>query len=251
VNKTFSHGEWVWATFEHVANDPDCTPGGDEPIANTSPSGAPWAFFNPKTVPASVMASRMCNVQSSPPQCNGNPKQGSGWVPVNVCRTISAAAGGAIPANCTVSTTPNVAGNITCLNATIMPQRSGPWRNYKLVGSVWVQGGMGFMTDFRVVGFQTPLPNYVNATPVGIPYLANTTMETWFQHSSSGYRQAGAVTGTGGADAGCFLCHNLPSEFGHGKQMDLSHFPGKLPSNKLMALRTTLVRADSSAPAPK
>jgi hypothetical protein len=252
VNKTFYHGEWIWATFEHVANDPDCMPGGDEPIASASPTGAAWSFFNPQTVPPGVMTSKMCNVKSSPPQCNSNPKSGTGWIPINVCRTISAAAGGASPTNCAVTAgKANVAGNISCLNATIMPQLSGPWRNYKLVGALWVKGGMSFMTDFRVTGFQTPVPGYVNATPAGIPFLANTTMETWFQHSSSGYRQAGAVTGTGGADAGCFLCHNLPSEFGRGKQMDLSHFPGKLPSNALTALRTSLVRADSSAPAPK
>jgi len=253
VNKTFSHGEWVWATFEHVSNDPDCAPGGDQPIAAAPPVGPAWSFFNPKTVPSGVMTSKMCNVQSSPPQCNTDPKSGTSWVPVNVCRTISAAAGGASATNCAVTAgADNVAGNVSCLNATIMPKRSGPWRNYKLVGALWVEGGMGFMTDFRVVGFQTPLPNYQNATPTGIPFLANTTMETWFQHSSSGYRQTGATIGQGGADAGCFLCHNLPSAFGsHNKQMDLSHFPGKLPPDKLMALKNSLIAADSTAPAPK
>ncbi|MGH6845027.1 MAG: hypothetical protein ACRECU_09985, partial [Methylocella sp.] len=33
VQKTQTHGEFIWATFEHVANDPDCYPYGDTPIA--------------------------------------------------------------------------------------------------------------------------------------------------------------------------------------------------------------------------
>jgi hypothetical protein len=252
VNKMNSHGEWVWATFEHVANDPDCTPGGDQPISGTGPNNQAWAFFNPKTVPQGVMSSQTCNVTSSPPQCNTNPKQGGTWVPINVCRTISAAAGGASGANCAVNGTTNVAGNISCLNATIMPKRSGPWANYKLVGAVWANGDTGFMTNFYVVGFQQPISGYNPATPVGIPFLANTTMETWFQHASTGYRQLGATVGNGGADAGCFLCHNLPSSFAaRNRQMDLSHFPGKLPAPTLTALKASLIPANSKMPAPK
>lgn len=112
---------------------------------------------------------------------------------------------------------------------------------------------MGFMQDFRVVGFQSSLPGFANATPAGIAYLANTTMETWFQHNATGYRQKGAIMGDGGADAGCFLCHNLPSAFANSgnKAMDLSHFPGKLPPAKLAAIKSALIPALSSAPAPK
>lgn len=253
VNKTFYHGEWIWATFEHVANDPDCNPGGDEPIAQTSPTGVAWAFFNPKTVPPSVMTTKVCSTTSASQQCNGSPKSGSTWIPVNVCRTISAAAGGASTANCAVQAgVPNVPGNISCLNATVMPQLAGPWKNYKLVGALWVMNGMSFMQDFYVVGFQTPISGFTPATPVGIPFLANTTMETWFQHNSA-FHSPNAVAANGGtADSGCFLCHNLPSAYGtHNRQMDLSHFPGKLPAAKLMALKASLIPANSSAAAPK
>ena len=251
VNKMNSHGEWVWATFEHVANDPDCAPGGDQPITGTGPNNQAWAFFNPKTVPSGVMSSQICSVTTSPPQCNTNPKQNGQWVPINVCRTISAAAGGANAANCAVSGSTNVAGNISCLNATIMPQLKGPWSNYKLVGAVWAHGNTGFMNNFYVVGFQNPISGYNPATPVGIEFLANTTMETWFQHKTS-YRPPGATVGNGGADSGCFLCHNLPSEFSaHNRQMDLSHFPGKLPPSVITALRASLIPANSKAVAPK
>ena len=32
VQKTQNHGEFIWASFEHVANSPDCNPGGSNPI---------------------------------------------------------------------------------------------------------------------------------------------------------------------------------------------------------------------------
>jgi len=55
INKTFSHGEWIWASFEHVANAPDCAPGGDSTIAPQSPIGTNWSFFNPATAGPGVL----------------------------------------------------------------------------------------------------------------------------------------------------------------------------------------------------
>ncbi|MGH6840400.1 MAG: hypothetical protein ACREDT_16760, partial [Methylocella sp.] len=82
VQKTQTHGEWIWATFEHVANDPDCYPYGDTPIAANSPVSVPWSFFNPVTAGQGVMTSQMCEVTGAQPQCNANPKvQGAGGVP--------------------------------------------------------------------------------------------------------------------------------------------------------------------------
>jgi hypothetical protein len=57
---------------------------------------------------------------------------------------------------------------------------------------------------------------------------------------------------TNAAQAGCFLCHNQPSAFApHNKEVDLSHFPGKLPLLKLTALRNSLIKANSTMKAPK
>lgn len=243
VNKTFSHGEWIWASFEHVANAPDCAPGGDTTIAPKSPINTAWSFFNPATVPSSVMSSKTCNVTSSPPQCNANPNpsgDGSSWVAVNVCRTDKIAAGGTSAANCTIGPA-NSAGNVACLNATILPQRSGVWRNYKLVGAVWAQGGIGPNVDFRIQGFQSQTnPPVAYLTPVGFVHLANTTIETWLQNGATGYDPLKA----NGTKAGCFFCHNEPSSR---SQADLSHFPGKLPL--LQALRNSLLGANSTAKA--
>lgn len=255
VNKTFSHGEWIWASFEHVANDPDCTPAGDTPIAPLSPIGTGWSFFNAKTINPKVMSNKTCNVTSSPPQCNANPNPSGDnktYVAVNVCRTDMLTAGGASTANCTVGTTANNAGNVACLNATIMPQLKGVWKNYKMVGSVWVAGGMGPNTDFRIKIFQVPPPpppvppaQYVS--PSGFTHLADTTMETWLQMGSTGFDPFK----TNATQAGCFLCHNMPSGFGPGnRQVDMSHFPGKLPLLKLQALRNSLIKANDTLKAP-
>jgi hypothetical protein len=251
VNKTFSHGEWIWASFEHVGNDPDCKPGGDEPIAPLSPVNSSWSFFNPTTAGSGVMNGKVCSITSSPPQCNANPNPSGDkktWIPVNVCRADAIAGGGASPANCAVGPTPNNAGNVACLNAAIMPQLSGVWKNYKLVGSVWAAGGMGPNQDFRIKIFQTQVPTLPFVTPAGFVHLADTTMETWLQNGSTGYDPFK----TNAAQAGCFLCHNEPSAFGQGnRQANMSHFPGKLPLLKLQALQKSLIRADSTMKAPK
>lgn len=73
-------------------------------------------------------------------------------------------------------------------------------------------------------------------------------METWLQDGSTGYDPFK----TNASQAGCFLCHNEPSAFGQGnRQANMSHSPGKLPLLKLQALQRSLIRADSTAVAPK
>lgn len=132
VQKTQKHGEWISMSFEQVANDPDCYPGGDSPIAQTSPIGTSWSFSNPTTAGSSVMTSKMCEVTGSSPQCNANPKYYLNqkvyiYKPVNVCRTGYVSSGGATVANCAVipdgppQQSLNSAGNVACLNATFMP----------------------------------------------------------------------------------------------------------------------------------
>ncbi len=250
VNKTFSHGEWIWASFEHVANDPDCAPGGDEPIAAKSPIGAPWAFFNPTTAGPGVLSSQTCNITNAPPQCNANPNPSGdhkSFVQVNVCRTDAISGGGASAANCAVSASGNNAGNVACLNATIMSKRAGVWRHYKMIGAVWTSGGMGPNQDFRIQIFQQQVQGIPYAAPAGFTHLADTTMETWLQNGSTGFDPF-KLNAT---QAGCFLCHNMPSTFGaQGKQVDMSHFPGKLPLLKLEALRNSLIKATDTVKAP-
>jgi hypothetical protein len=236
VQKTATHGEWIWASFEHAGNAPDCAPGSDSPIGALSPAGSPWSFFNPKTVPPSVMSTQTCSVVA-PAVCNPTPRTASGFAAVNICRTDSIPAGGASAANCAVKSAPhlpndqaNNGGNVACLNATFQPQRSGVWKNYKLVGTLWTRGTMKPTQDFRIQVFQTQVPNLPYVEAVGFPHLANTTMETFLQDGSTGYDPFK----TNATTAGCFECHNLPSQanpqFG---QLDLSHVVSKFDELKV------------------
>jgi hypothetical protein len=177
------------------------------------------------------MSSKTCAVTGTTPQCNANPNDGTGgFNAVNICRTDAIPAGGANPANCAVETAPpgkslpnsqaNNGGNVACLNATFQPQRSGPWKNYKLVGTLWTRGTLPPTQDFRIQVFQKQQAGLPYVEPVGFPHLANTTMETFLQDGSTGYDPFG----TNATTAGCFLCHNPPSQT---FQADLSHIPSK------------------------
>ena len=250
VQKTQSHGEWIWASFEHVANDPDCYPGGDTPIAAQSPMGTAWSFFNPATAGSGVMSSGICEVTGSSPQCNANPKYYLTqklfiYKPVNVCRTDALPPGGTNTANCTsVPDGPpqqnsNSGGNVACLNATLMPQLSGVWKNYKMIGSLWVRGTTAPTQNFRIQIFQQPASGLPYGQPVGFPNLANTMMETWMQWGSTGYDPFGENA----TQAGCFNCHNLPTAT---FEDDLSHYPGKLPQGELLTRLQELLPADST-----
>ena len=99
---------------------------------------------------------------------------------------------------------------------------------------------MGPNQDFRIKGYQSQVQGIPFATPVGFVQLANTTMETWLQRGATGYDPFK----TNASQAGCFLCHNQPSAYGGAsRQVDMSHFPGKLPPAKLEALNKALVEA--------
>ncbi|KYG08090.1 hypothetical protein BE21_25705 [Sorangium cellulosum] len=239
VQKTKLHGEWIWASFEHVDNSPDCQPGGSNPIAATGPSGQPWALFDPTTAPAGVMSSGVCDVKAKPPQCNGDPRTnapcgGTGqpacvFKAINVCRTDQLPAGGASNQNCTVDNTPaGNARNVACLNATLDPQLSGPWTNYRLVGTVWVEGGVAPTQDFRVNIFQEPSDAGVpSKDAAGSVHMANTTMETWMQTGSTGFEPPNVQNDK---KAGCFQCHHLPNAPSTASfpQGDLSHIFSKI-----------------------
>ena len=229
AQKTPTHGEWVWASFEHLANTPDCNPGSSTPINQTSPLGTSWSFFNPATAPAGVMSSQTCGVTTASPQCNLDPHDGSGFKQVNICRTDALPAGGTSAANCAVvgssNADPNAnsGGNVSCLNATIRPQLTGVWKNYQLIGTLWTKGTQAPNEDFWIQVFQQPKSGVPEKTAVGFPHLANTTLETYLQTGSTAYDPNGSSLSN--ADkAGCFGCHNPVAQ---NTDTDLSHFPSK------------------------
>ncbi len=235
AQKTVTHGEWVWASFEHIANVPDCAAGSSTPIAALSPLGTAWSFFDPSTAPASVMETKSCDVSSSTTgQCNLDPhvppgSQSNVFRQVNICRTDALPAGGASPANCALSSDAplaNSAGNAACLNATLQPQLSGVWKNYQLIGTLWTQHTQVPDQNFCIDFFQdcSSAPASTVKTAVGFPNLANTTLETFLQIGSLSYDPSASVGFSNKNKAGCFGCHNPDAQ---NTDTDLSHFPSK------------------------
>lgn len=127
VQKTATHGEWIWASFEHVANAPDCNPtlSTGQPSSNplqqnprdpTNPSAtinvnggtlagqSGWSVFDFSTYQAAGGNGTSCDYPkgdmidtpgpcanpSGSPQCNGNPQNPDGkggYLQINICRT--------------------------------------------------------------------------------------------------------------------------------------------------------------------
>tara|TARA_R110001592_G_scaffold38609_1_gene127229 strand:+ start:69269 stop:70498 length:1230 start_codon:yes stop_codon:yes gene_type:complete len=153
VQKTPTHQEWMWASFEHVANAPDCSPGHSNPISGDRD----WHLFKKTDADQTN-----CHPDASgAPSCNS-----TAGGPVNICRVSAIPAGGLD--NCKIEQ-PNNEQAIACLNASVqqrLPAESA-LQNYRLIGSLRMEPGM---TEGAQGGYQT-----------GSLALANTSMESFLQ----------------------------------------------------------------------
>ena len=149
VINTPDHPEFIWATFEHKSNAPDCS--------NTSapPPAGGWSFYNPK-----------CSTTDCPVN-----QPTTAPTPTQVCRVTPQGGGDS----------QNVA-NIQAVNqsvystmqklAAVDPTKYGylnTWSNYFLAGNLWTNQG------------QLP-PSSANEK--GSTLNANTTMETFAQNTN-------------------------------------------------------------------
>lgn len=192
------HPEFIWATFEHVDNAPDC----DKVRTQKPGAGAEWSFYRPGTPDTA------CN-QTDP---------GAPLAPSNVCRLTPTAA--AVEAQPCAPDDPSQAQrdndrNIFALNQGVRAQlraRGSVWANYTLVGAQWTTGRKGANTGIPDNHGKLPAPNLFQK---GSCALANTTMETFTQ------------------DENCFSCHNAGGHIidvkgegteVNGKPLNLSHF---------------------------
>jgi hypothetical protein len=172
VQKTPTRGEFVWASFEHVSNSPDCQPGASNPLQQdprdpTNPSATinvntgalaaetGWSVFNFSSYggdgtscefPKGTINSEGdgCDNPSGSPQCNADPNAGAGKFKfVNVCRTDT------IPDHSTPASLAAVCAdtktndnNIACLNQSVLdnwPTSLDPrWKYYMDIGAEWL-----------------------------------------------------------------------------------------------------------------
>ncbi len=186
VQKTPTLGEMTWATFEHVANAPDCSPGGSAPIApapadpqHPGTTLQEWNLFDwtsyraqggdgarcavpdgayQYTVAADgqTLQNQTCGTPSATPLCNIDPRRTSvNGVPVDAeantrFHRINV---------CRTVAQPRCSGSgaegeqVACLNQALandFPDTlADKWRYYALIGSVYMAGHAPGVGCFR------------------------------------------------------------------------------------------------------
>ena len=213
VINTANHPEFVWVTFEHNNNAPNCTSPQATPAGN-------WSFTS--------AACAACLATQTPAQCanpptscnfnNGINSQSLKGTPNEVCRVY---ADGTDPGSMTNGNNNDTnRANVDTLNSqlvgptgmlTALPSTNplSVFKNYFLVGGLWTNGGVDSST-----------PNEQR----GSLELANTTMETFAQQ----------------AQTNCFSCHN----YAKATPLEVSHIINSLIS-------TTGAKAAEPASKPK
>ena len=201
VKSTELHPEFIWATFEHKNNAPDCQ---KQPNLKKSND---WSFTSKSCAiqlpTGSSIVSCNFNKTLTPAKTDDSPLTGS---PTEICQVY---AQGTAPGD---NQADKNRGNIVSINAELtdifntLPDSNSlqVLRNYKIVGALWEN-------DIKQ-------PSSVKANQRGSIQLANTTMETNAQQGFSGviYTSPAQVKPA----ANCFDCHNYTAPE---KNADVSH----------------------------
>jgi hypothetical protein len=184
AQKTPTRPEMLWATWEHVSNDPVC-PGSDNSVCQdpshastgvSTPSG--WNLFDASVNPPPLV--------NTPPRCPDPANFGKPPTQANCLNQpyYTATTPQTQPDTEVCRLAPCGGGeenDIADLNEAMRSKLgSNVWANYFFVGSVWGKNAM---------------PTGPSDS-VGSPWLANSTMETYFQTISSSQNQFN-----------CFTCH--------------------------------------------
>ena len=202
VRATALHPEFVWSTFEHKDNVPDC----DSPQA---PPAAGWSFTS------AACASQLANLfagpysVANPGNCVFNVGPASGGLtgtPTQICRQF---------ADATASTDLKASKNVGAIND-LNDQLVGPsgiltqlpasnpmsvWKNYVNIGAIWES--------------DTTQPSSNIGNQRGSMRLANSVLETTFQ---------GGFSAGQPFSSNCFGCHNYSTSASNTlPSSDLSH----------------------------
>lgn len=186
VSKTPSHPEFIWATFEHKNNAPDCADTSANP-----PIGESWTFFDKNCTActtneyAAGTATQVCRMHPW-----GDPTQGTFPNGLN-CLSIPPPAYICDQDVQEYIIDPNTK-NLIALNQSVDDMLKGLpagdknklWSNYELVGNIWTDKGS--------------LPPYLQVQR-GSLSDANSTMETYVQNGEANVTNPNS----------CFSCHNL------------------------------------------
>ena len=188
VSKTPSHPEFIWATFEHKNNVPDC---GN--LTASPPLGGDWTFYD-KNCKGTDCSTNEYHLGKTTQVCRMHP-----WGDPSM---------GVFPNGLDCNSTPPPAyicekdvqqyiidpntTNLIAINQSVNGMLSSLpddninklWANYELVGNLWTING--------------DLPPYLQSQR-GSLSDANTTMETYVQNGEANVTNPNS----------CFSCHNL------------------------------------------
>ncbi|HEY8094678.1 MAG TPA: mannan-binding lectin [Methylobacter sp.] len=249
VQKTPQHGEMIWASFEHVANSPDCAASGSNPIqknpgslnANKNIPGLKdqtgWNLFNYTSYQTAGGDGQKCVFPqkngSGKPLCLTDPNPSgdkSTWISINSCRTDQ------LPTATNCSTATDNLQVTSCLNDNVqknMPSSiASKWSNYRLIGAEYVfwgstGGGAPLVGCWNFVDGAFGLKcvadksGEISVALRGTTNLANTTMETWMQKGIDLKTASLSWTLT---QQDCLSCHQPTTTLHQG---DMSHLFGR------------------------
>lgn len=176
---TTDHPEFVWATYEHRVNSPDCTPATAQPAS-------PWTFASASCtagLPGTAISGNDCNFNN--PLKNQTAPTGA---PTNICRVYpyGTAAGDLKAEENVADIKAQNRGVGTLVSAPGAPAGMSVLGNYFNVGALWV-------SDISKSSGGQGVPN-----ERGSLRLANTVAETTYQN----------VDLQKGFASNCFGCHN-------------------------------------------
>ncbi|MFP5286919.1 MAG: hypothetical protein ACLGI9_14355 [Thermoanaerobaculia bacterium] len=225
VQKLPNHEEWIWSTFEHIANAPQCTPVSSPPAGYSG-----WNFFNASF----VSPGQDCTPCPNPEDPTGTQDPGDTACDATTqCNVYTGAT--AKPNICRVA---DVLDDVAELNGSVwslLPSNS-VWKNYMLVGTLWTAPGLTSPTD------------PTTQTQAGSTGLSNAVMETYTQNSPA--------SGGGITQGNCFNCHTAtfkaddpgnPETTGHA---DFSHIFGRIQQTSTVTCPTLTQTSHGQQVAP-
>lgn len=230
VHKLPDHQEWIWSTFEHVNNAPDCAK-----ITNPPAGYDSWNFFKTGFVPVGQACTACASEDGSgcdaSTQCNTFVSETT--IP-NICRVTALTTVACDTGNTNLDDDTN---DVACLNQSVKSLLgSSVWSNYMLVGTIWFKPGM-------------TAPDSSGQTPpagqqfIGNLSLSNSVMETYTQQ----------------ANQNCFGCHTNtfkafnPSSAENSGHADFSHIFNRIQATNTVTCPTLSQPSHDSAskaPAP-
>lgn len=204
IQKTPSHPSWIWATFEHIDNVPDCD--------GLSPDneGRPWAFYRDREACEREVGTDALNNCTPNAYCAPCPDalapQSGDDVPAltaaQPCTTVPHEYSAVPGATCDV---PPYLGQV-CRKLPIDTRLVAPLNEQVAQALATTGARERVWTNYELVGVLRADAQQVED---GSFALANTTMETYLQDLVIP-AEAGSPYNTT-AHSGCLVCHNLPN----------------------------------------